>query len=114
MQAQPGAIWRRRRAAAVLAAVLYLASVGAAPLLHAAFERASGTPTIERAHSDLCPRLHSQTACPNGASLLPEALPAPAHGSVDGRRIRPAVPTAVIGPRHCEFPSNAVRAPPAC
>ncbi len=103
----------KRRRAALVAAVLYLGSAGAAPLVHAAVEASRATPAVERAHSDLCPRIHCEAACPSGATLLPPRAPAPTHEFVAAAATGCRPSKGVTPPRSSGTPPHAVRAPPA-
>lgn len=104
----------RRRLAGLLAAVLYLATAGILPVLHAETEDLAGAATVEETHSTQCDRIHSDISCP-AAGLL-RALPAASTLGADPPAVRPTRLQPRSSDRlapHEALSSRHIRGPPA-
>lgn len=105
----------RRRLAGLLAAALYLVSVGILPVLHGQAEDLAGAATVEETHSTQCDRIHSDISCP--AASLSRTLPAPPVLLSDPPgTVRPLAATRIPQDRRPApeaLASHYVRGPPA-
>lgn len=104
----------RRRLAGLVAALLYVATAGVLPVLHAETEDLTSAPTVEETHSTQCNRIHSDISCP--ATGLFRALPTRAVPRPEPPAVRPTAPPPVPHDRHPQPGSRSarhVRGPPA-
>jgi hypothetical protein len=86
---------------------LYATVVLFVPIVHAATEVAASVPSVERAHTDDCARLHGGAACYVLATLQAAHPSPPARTAPDGpsstadsfpQRVSPIRPTVSLSP----------------
>jgi hypothetical protein len=103
----------RRRLAAALAAVLYLGSAVAVPLVHAETEQLIAPTAIEAGHTAQCPKIHGDLSCPTVSSfrILPTVVTR--IESPPSHRVPIATSSTTPPPARSDVRPAGGRAPPA-